>query len=208
MGKQKSNQSGFGTVEVLLVFVIVAVIGFVGWYILRSKNASTTGSNNAASSPTNTKPKAETISFNENKLPVDWTHLTAQDGTLYLNYSGSESAGSSVTLKKTIDTTVKAADEAKFVEAHRQKAGNATTTDYGRVLLPPRKVSIATVGGTKAFTGYVYEIRDYKNSLLSTHVEIYIVRDGYYVSIEEVVNGGGESLPFADKSLDAITLNI
>jgi hypothetical protein len=76
------------------------------------------------------------------------------------------------------------------------------------VLLPPRKVSIATVGGTKAFTGYVYEIRDYKNSLLSTHVEIYIVRDGYYVSIEEVVNGGGESLPFADKSLDAITLNI
>jgi hypothetical protein len=76
------------------------------------------------------------------------------------------------------------------------------------VLLPSRKVSIATANGAQAFTGYVYEIRDYKNNLLSTHVEIYIVRDGYYVSIEELINGGGESLPFADKSLGAITLNI
>jgi cytoskeletal protein RodZ len=120
MGKQKSNQSGFGTVEVLLIFVIVVVISFVGWYVFRSKNASTTANTNTTSSSTDSKQKAEIISFDKEKLPVDWTHLTKQDGTLEFDYSGSESAGSSVTLKKTIDTTVRASDEAIFVETHRQ----------------------------------------------------------------------------------------
>ena len=41
MNKLKRNESGFGTVETLLVIVIVAVLGFVGWYVYKQKNSKT-----------------------------------------------------------------------------------------------------------------------------------------------------------------------
>ncbi len=39
MGKMKKNQSGFGTVGIILVIVVVVVIGAVGWFVYdRSQN--------------------------------------------------------------------------------------------------------------------------------------------------------------------------
>lgn len=38
MGKLKHDHNGFGSVELLLVIIIVAIIGFVGWYVARAKH--------------------------------------------------------------------------------------------------------------------------------------------------------------------------
>lgn len=50
------NQQGFSTVEGLLIFVIVGLIGGVGWYIYHTKNNNAT-SNTPIGNSTNITPK-------------------------------------------------------------------------------------------------------------------------------------------------------
>lgn len=52
MIKEYDNQSGFGAVEALLIVVIVALIGFVGWFVYNSnqKASNTINSANQANS--------------------------------------------------------------------------------------------------------------------------------------------------------------
>lgn len=38
MGKVSKNQSGYSTVEVILLAVIVLLIGFIGWYVYNASN--------------------------------------------------------------------------------------------------------------------------------------------------------------------------
>jgi type II secretory pathway pseudopilin PulG len=45
--KMKKNQKGFSHVEILLLIVIVGIIGFVGWYVLRSVNQADKNLNSA-----------------------------------------------------------------------------------------------------------------------------------------------------------------
>jgi type II secretory pathway pseudopilin PulG len=45
--KMKKNQKGFSHVEILLLVVIVGIIGFVGWYVLRSVNQADKNLNSA-----------------------------------------------------------------------------------------------------------------------------------------------------------------
>ncbi len=54
------NQSGFGAIEVILVIFIIAILGGVGWYVLKAKKNTTTNYNNAANSQTVTKPATTT----------------------------------------------------------------------------------------------------------------------------------------------------
>jgi len=38
MGKLRDNQAGFGAIETVLLVVVVAVIGFVAWYVYKANN--------------------------------------------------------------------------------------------------------------------------------------------------------------------------
>lgn len=40
---KKTNQSGFSTVEALLVLVVVGILGFTGWYVYHSRNVADKG---------------------------------------------------------------------------------------------------------------------------------------------------------------------
>jgi Tfp pilus assembly protein PilE len=92
MNKQKKSESGFSVVELILVIVIVALIGVVGWMVYKNhhKNSSKTISSNSQSSKTViSNSDSKTISTNEQyagwktyttkyeklsfKYPANWT---------------------------------------------------------------------------------------------------------------------------------------
>jgi len=61
--KYKNNQKGFSAVEVILVLIIVALIGVVGWLVHKNNNTSaTTKARPNVSTPTNTAPVSDTYS--------------------------------------------------------------------------------------------------------------------------------------------------
>ena len=44
----KNNQKGFGTVELIIVLVVVGLLGFAGWYVWQKNNKSDDSQNNQA----------------------------------------------------------------------------------------------------------------------------------------------------------------
>lgn len=56
MTSTKDDQRGFSAIETALVVVIVALIGFVGWYVYHSKQKSDDALNAAASTSQNASP--------------------------------------------------------------------------------------------------------------------------------------------------------
>ncbi len=59
MGKLRNNEKGFGTVEIILIVVIVALIGVVGWFVYKNHNKTTSTSTTTANTTT-TKPTTQT----------------------------------------------------------------------------------------------------------------------------------------------------
>lgn len=67
----KSNQSGFGVVEGLLILIIVGILGFTGWYVWHSKNNANENLNAAANtnlSTSSTKKKSTTTTGSNTSL--------------------------------------------------------------------------------------------------------------------------------------------
>ena len=64
MKKLSRNSAGFSTVEGLLILVIAALIGFVGWYVWHGKN-NTDKAYNAVSSANNTPSVSERKTNNQ-----------------------------------------------------------------------------------------------------------------------------------------------
>lgn len=62
----KKNEKGFGAVEALLVLVIVAVLGFVGWYVWHNRATNT--------APTTTSASASKVTTysRTTTVPSDW----------------------------------------------------------------------------------------------------------------------------------------
>lgn len=59
MGKLKNNQKGIGAIELLLALIFIAIVAFIGVYVLHNRNstkttASTNTSKTSATSPTTT----------------------------------------------------------------------------------------------------------------------------------------------------------
>lgn len=76
---KKLNTKGFGAVEAVLIFVIVGMIGFVGWYVLHSKSTQTSSSTQTTNTTTTeaNNPYADWQTYKDNyvtfKYPKDWT---------------------------------------------------------------------------------------------------------------------------------------
>jgi Tfp pilus assembly protein PilV len=51
------NQSGFSTVEIILIIVIVGAIGLVGWFVYHTKQNSDKTLNQATSTSQNAGPR-------------------------------------------------------------------------------------------------------------------------------------------------------
>ncbi|MDB5164084.1 MAG: hypothetical protein JWS12_702 [Candidatus Saccharibacteria bacterium] len=47
--RTRSSQTGFSSVEIILVLVIMTIIGFVGWFVIQARNSTNTSLNSAAS---------------------------------------------------------------------------------------------------------------------------------------------------------------
>ncbi len=75
----KKNQNGFSAVEALMITVIVAAVGFVGWYVWH--NRSTTAPNTKTVSEPSKELKSYTDPvFNYSfKYPADWKVSTEKD---------------------------------------------------------------------------------------------------------------------------------
>ncbi len=56
----KISQKGFGSVEVLIVVVVIALIGGAGWYVLHSKDSKTKTATTAVTTKTKTTPATDT----------------------------------------------------------------------------------------------------------------------------------------------------
>jgi len=58
--KKFSKQSGFAFVEILLIFIILGIVGFTGWYVWHSKqNANKSYNSSSASSQEKAKPSSK-----------------------------------------------------------------------------------------------------------------------------------------------------
>lgn len=60
------NQRGFGTVEIIILVVILAIIGFGGWYIWQTQNNSSQSTGGTNSQPKTPKNKE---AFSDSRLP-------------------------------------------------------------------------------------------------------------------------------------------
>jgi Tfp pilus assembly protein PilE len=82
MGKIRQNEAGFSPVEVVLVIVVVALIGVVGWLVYKNHNKSTNTSSTTANTTstktttqpvaTNTKTYADPAKAYTVAYPQDW----------------------------------------------------------------------------------------------------------------------------------------
>lgn len=58
MHKLKKNSSGFGAIETVLILFIVAIVGFIGWYVYKQKNSKTPKDTSTETAQQSTKKKS------------------------------------------------------------------------------------------------------------------------------------------------------
>jgi len=67
MGKIRKNEAGFSPVEVVMVLVIVALIGMVGWLVYKNHNKTT---NNSATTANTSTTKSTTSTPSTSQQPA------------------------------------------------------------------------------------------------------------------------------------------
>src|SRR5690348_10865777 len=78
----KANQKGFSVVEILIVIIVVALLGAVGWLVYdrqNNKTSATQTNQQGNESATSSKPKTITI-------PSDWQWFTSKDSSTKFAY--------------------------------------------------------------------------------------------------------------------------
>lgn len=128
MGMRKNNQLGMGTVEILLIVVIVAVLGFVGWFIYdKKKDANKTLDQASQSNSQTSEPQKKAVNSTKylefKELSVKIPHVDTLKNTSYEVKTTSE--GTSLFLN---DSEV-----AKMIDAcSTQKGSNGNYAAIGR----------------------------------------------------------------------------
>jgi len=96
---KKSNQSGFAAVEAFLVVIILGIVGFTGWYVWHSKQATDKTLNNAAKSAPATAQAKKVASFADCKKAAGSKTLTTspeqcvtKDGKTFTDTNASTSS--------------------------------------------------------------------------------------------------------------------
>lgn len=83
MGKLKNNQKGFSAIEAIMLVVIVALIGAVGWMVYKDRHkttvtTTTTQPTKTSSTPTSQQPTANTTTYTDSSklftisYPTSW----------------------------------------------------------------------------------------------------------------------------------------
>ena len=78
------NQRGFSLVEALLILIIVGIVGFVGWFVLRNRATNRRVNKTALTQTTSSTQKTTSTKSPTNpKIDpyVDWQTITNPDGT-------------------------------------------------------------------------------------------------------------------------------
>jgi Tfp pilus assembly protein PilV len=94
MKSLKKNESGFSAVEIILVLVIVALLGVVGWFVYNRNqdNKSTNNTTSTTTTSTVTSPSTSTTT-----KPVDptgeWVVFTSSDKAFSVKYPKTWAAG-------------------------------------------------------------------------------------------------------------------
>lgn len=86
---KKTNQSGFSGVEGLLIIVIVAIVGFAGWWVYKSKNDINKTQQNtaqAAGDAQKAAPKMVATKPAATDPTADWTPYSNKGGKFSLKY--------------------------------------------------------------------------------------------------------------------------
>jgi len=84
MGKIRRDEAGFSPVELVLVLVIVALIGFVGWYVQHSKqntDKSPSAANNSSQATSKQTKKTTTNAVTPADPTANWTAYTDTSGS-------------------------------------------------------------------------------------------------------------------------------
>ena len=123
MKSYSKDQQGFGTVEALLILVIVVIVGFVGWFVYNTNQKASKTIDSANQSNSNSQAvnltSTNTSSAAGTKAKEVATHL--------LNYSQTESK---LTLHSYVDKHV---NDGEFTVAFKTAADNGTTLASGSV---------------------------------------------------------------------------
>ncbi len=83
MSKLRRNEAGFSAVEVVLVLVIVALIGVVGYMVYKNHNKTTPVTSQQGATSKTTTPTPKPVATDP---PADWTTYSGSDGKISLKY--------------------------------------------------------------------------------------------------------------------------
>lgn len=98
---KKSNQSGFGAIELILTVVIVGILGFIGWYVWHTSRSSESSSPLATKTETTDKT-AQTCRVNSSttgttyKAPYQTYQVCLPDGWKLYMPDGADAQGSAL----------------------------------------------------------------------------------------------------------------
>lgn len=192
----KSNQKGFGVVEIIIIIVVVGLLGAVGWVVYdrqsnKASETTTTSSTQATTPQKEETPQTETVkqfnatsfSLDANKLPKGWTatNNTADIVTL-------TSDGCFIEASKENDATLSSSKQTEGIQA--LLTNNDKTSSKGYVVTDKgtSTLTVYTSGGAAKVMSYefLWDLSGGGNPF--RYSRAYSVQDGYYVSVKRNCN--------------------
>lgn len=149
MGKLKGNRHGFAVVETLLIIVIVALIGFVGWYVYRAMKNTNNAYNTATNTSNSTAPKfgtrkktSKVVTPQAADATAGWTTVKSPDASFsfktppsWVSLACDKSGGSA-------STVYLASSQARLAACQSDNTGEASlavTTDKSAAAAPKKQ---------------------------------------------------------------------
>ncbi len=116
MGKLKNNQKGFGAIEILLALIFIAIVAFIGVYVVHNHNTNKPTASTTSSSTTKTSNSTST----QPTTSLTLAQAISQVNYVYTNYEN-EVIGGQVLQDKSqwANNNVSAAEDLQFINNHK-----------------------------------------------------------------------------------------